>query len=66
VRFIGRKAGLEVGSSAIEEVEEKIKRLDRPRYMSCRPVLIHVNGVKDTVKEAEYFSKLINFGDLLF
>ncbi len=49
----------------IEEVKDKIKRLTRPRYMSCRPVLIHVNGVSDAVLEADYFSNIIDFSELL-
>lgn len=55
----------QVGEDIITEVQEKIKRLKRPRYMSCRPVLIHVNGVSDAVIESDYFSNIIDFSDLL-
>lgn len=54
-----------IGSEVISEVKEKIKRLKRPRSMSCRPVLVHVNGVQDSVVEADYFAKIIDFSDLL-
>lgn len=61
VKFLKDKIGKEI----ISEVEDKIKRLKRPRYMSCRPVLIHVNGVSDAVLEADYFSNVIDFSVLL-
>lgn len=54
----------EVGSSVIEEMKEKINRLKRKRYMSCRPVLIHVNGVSESIKKSDYFVKVIDFSDL--
>lgn len=55
----------EVDSSVIEEVKEKNRRLKRKKYMSCRPVLIHVNGVSESIKQSDYFIKIINFGKLL-
>lgn len=54
-----------VGMSIISEMKEKIKRLKVPRHISRRPVLIHVNGVTDEVLEADYFSNIIDFGELL-
>jgi AAA+ ATPase superfamily predicted ATPase len=55
----------EVNSSVIEEVKEKIQRLKRKNYMSCRPVLIHVNGVSESIKQSDYFVKIIDFAKLL-
>ena len=49
----------------ISEVKEKIKRLKTPRNVSRRPVLIHVNGVVEDVLETQYFSNIIDFGQLL-
>ena len=46
-------------------MEEKRKRLKVPRHFSIRPVLIHVNGVEDSVLEEGYFDKVIDFGQLL-
>ncbi len=54
-----------VGKKIIEEMEEKRKRLRVPRYFSIRPVLIHVNGVEDSVLDEGYFDKVIDFGKLL-
>lgn len=31
------------------EVQQKIEKLKLPKRMSCRPILIHVNGVNDDV-----------------
>ncbi len=55
----------EIKEDIIQEVEEKIKNLDRPRGFSCRPVLIHVNGVKRSVIETEFFSQIIDFTEFL-
>jgi len=54
-----------IGRKIIDEVEEKRKRLKVPRHFSIRPVLIHVNGVEDTVLDEGYFDKVIDFGQLL-
>lgn len=55
----------ELTTSVIDEVKQKINRLKIPRNFSYRPVLIHVNGVKDAVIENGYFAKIIDFGKLL-
>jgi len=61
IKFSKEKIGIEV----IKEVKEKLKRLERPKGFSCRPVLFHVNGVTDAVLESEIFSQIIDFGNLL-
>lgn len=55
----------EIGVEIVDELKEKIKRLERPKGFSCRPVLFHVNGVSDSVIESEYFSQIIDFGQFL-
>ena len=55
----------EVPASVIGEVKQKIDRLNIPKNFSCRPVLIHVNGVNSAVEEDGYFAKIIDFGALL-
>ena len=55
----------EVGIEVLKEVKEKLQRLERPKGMSCRPVLFHVNGVTDAVLESEYFSQIVDFSKLL-
>lgn len=55
----------EIKKEIINEVDEKILRLKRPRYFSCRPVLIHVNGIQEELENSEYFVKIISFSNLL-
>lgn len=54
-----------IGMSVVREVQQKIDRLKRPKGFSCRPVLIHVNGVSDELLASGYFAKVIDFGELL-
>lgn len=54
-----------IGMSVIKEVKDKIKRLERPKGFSVRPVLIEVNGVKDEVSEMDFFDQIIDFGQFL-
>ena len=49
----------------IKEMRQKIEALSLPRGYSLRPVLIHVNGVKEEVVEQEFFSNIIDFSQLL-
>ena len=45
----------------IDEVQKKIDNLIKPKCISCRPVLIHVNGAAKDIEEADYFTKIIDF-----
>ena len=54
-----------IDKKVIEEMEEKRTRLKLPRQFSIRPVLIHVNGVEDSVLDESYFDKIIDFSQLL-
>lgn len=49
----------------IKEMETKRKRLKTPKFCSIRPVLIHVNGVDESVLDEGYFDKIIDFSQLL-
>ncbi len=55
----------EVGESVIQEVQNKIDALKIPRGYSCRPVLIHVNGVSSDVVDADYFAAIIDLTQFL-
>ena len=55
----------EISTDIIEEVQEKMQRLNAPKYVSRRAVLIHVNGVKDEVIDADFFSAIIDFNAFL-
>lgn len=51
--------------AVVEEVKQKIKKLKGVSNVSYRPVLIHVNGVDDTVVSSGFFAHIINFSNLL-
>lgn len=55
----------QVGAHVIPEVQAKISALRRPRGMSCRAVLIHVNGVSEEVTDSGFFSDIIDMSQLL-
>lgn len=61
IKFSKHKIAFDI----IKEVQEKINKLKRPKGMSCRPILIHVNGVDDSVLESDYFSNIIDFSQTL-
>ena len=54
-----------VGTDVIKEMEEKLRCLQLPRGFSCRPVLIHVNGVTEEVMDSGYFARIIDLSELL-
>lgn len=54
-----------IGTEVIQEMEEKLRRLKLPRGFSCRPVLIHVNGVSEEVTDSGYFARIIDLSELL-
>jgi AAA+ ATPase superfamily predicted ATPase len=53
-----------VGVEVVKEVEEKIDAMNIPPHFSYRPVLIHVNGVQDSVIGSEFFAQIVDFGEL--
>jgi uncharacterized protein len=53
-----------IDTKIIGEVKEKIKRLSLPKRFSYRTVLIHVNGVSESVEDSQFFSYIINLTDL--
>jgi uncharacterized protein len=54
-----------IGREVIEEVKQKMALLQLPRGFSCRPILIHVNGVQDSVTDSGFFAQIIDFSELL-
>lgn len=51
----------EIKSSVIEEMKKKVESLSLPKNFSIRPVLIHVNGVSQAVRESEMFNDIVDF-----
>ena len=55
----------QIGADIIPSVQRKIDVLKLPKGMSCRCVLIHVNGVTKDLIEEDFFSNIIDFGNFL-
>lgn len=53
----------EIGMEAIKEVEGKISALQLPRGFSCRPILIHVNGIDEDVIDSGFFARIVDFSE---
>jgi len=51
----------EVKSSVIEEMEKKIENLSAPKGVSVRPVLIHVNGISQAIRESDVLNDIVDF-----
>jgi hypothetical protein len=58
------KEGL-IGMEVVDEMKQKLETLQIPRNFSCRPVLLHVNGVKAEVADSGFFAKIVDFSELL-
>ncbi len=54
-----------ITGSVIQEVQQKIDRLVRPRGFSVKPVLIHGNEVSESVIHSGFFAHIIDMGNLL-
>lgn len=51
-----------IGSDVLAEVQQKIDRLRMPKHISCRPILVHVNGVAGAVLDSDLFAQVVDFG----
>lgn len=49
----------------VQELQKKLEALKTPKHISRRSVLIHVNGVSDSVIESQFFSNIIDFSQFL-
>lgn len=55
-----------IDTSIVSEVQKKIDSLRYPKGYSCRPVLIHVNGVTDEVIDKDYFASIIDISSFFW
>lgn len=55
----------EVSASVIQEVQEKMNRIKKPKSFSCIPILVHVNGVTEELEDAGFFYRIINFSEFI-
>lgn len=49
----------------IEESKIKLNNLYLPRGFSVKPVLIHINGVVESINDENYYYKIIDFSEFL-
>lgn len=54
-----------VQKTIIQDVKQKVERLTRDRTLTVCPVLIHTNGVVDSVIKENYFNHIIDMSDAL-
>ncbi len=54
-----------LGINVMQEVKQKICRLDVPKNFVCIPTLVQVNGVTDQLVDENYFYSIIDFGQFL-
>lgn len=52
-------------ADVIDEVRAKLRKLVKPRHTSIFPVLVHVNGVTPALEEAGFFTRVIDFGEVI-
>ncbi len=56
---------MQIGVEVIDEVKEKMQAIQLPRGFSCRPILIHVNGVNEHVLDSGFFARAVDFSEFL-
>jgi AAA+ ATPase superfamily predicted ATPase len=54
-----------LGRQVIKEIQERIASLSKSTHQSIIPVLVHVNGVEESVLEADIFARIIDFSKML-
>ena len=54
-----------IDTSVIDQVKQKINAILVPRNMVVLPILVHVNGVTESLLDQRYFHSIIDFSDLL-
>jgi uncharacterized protein len=59
------KCRKKIERSVIDEVSEKINRLNYPSTLSIRPVLIYAGGLSGNIEATGFFAKIISFEALL-
>lgn len=67
--FIGRQEELKTLSKLLHKQSSSLVVIQGqpplPKGYSCRPVLIHVNGVHEDVIDSGFFINIIDFGKYL-
>lgn len=54
-----------ISAAVAQELRDKLTRLEIPRNMSYRPVLIHAGALSDGLEEGDFFAATIDIGQFL-
>lgn len=54
-----------ISSNVVKEVQNKIKLLKRPKYISIRPVLIYAGELSEEIETSDLFYRTLDVGSLL-
>jgi len=54
-----------IKATVIKEVNDRIIKLKHPKHLSIRPVLIYCGELDQKINNEDYFSNIIDFGQLL-
>lgn len=54
----------QIGANIINEIQEKINYMKKPKGFSFRPVLIHASKVSQDVLDSDFFTQIIDFSSL--
>ena len=55
----------EIKSDIIDEMKTKLNNIEAPKGFALLPVLVHVNGVSESLLDSNYFYSIIDFSELL-
>lgn len=61
IRLTGRQLGIEI----LDQVQDRIDCLIKPKHKSIRPVLVHLNGVTESLESKDFFDSIIDYGALV-
>lgn len=54
-----------IGREVISEMKDKLQSFQVPKGFSIRPILIHVNGVDESVVDSGFFARVVDFSEFL-
>ena len=60
-----KKFRKKIQKNVIDEMYAKISRMEMPKMVSIRPVLIYEGNLSSRIREEDFFDHIIHFGDFL-
>lgn len=55
----------ELSTDIIDEVQDRIDCLIKPKRLSIQPVSVHLNGVTERLEDKDFFDNIIDYGALV-